>query len=329
MFLNQIKVPCPKHKVIQKIYFSTFNNSTNKYGWNEKTNPTPHVPWINQSSIHWEKSELKNVNTWLKDTNQDINTMKNYFQKHGYIKVKKVIDTKTALNKYLQMHDDLQNGEIDTPGRHDLGSHEKRKQNGKENVGQIMWPSDLIQNSRDGPLHECGFHISSALLGKDFSFDFDMLIYKDANTETETPWHQDEAYWPKGMSDKRAITMWTALDEATINNGAMWFIAGSHEHELYPHQSAAHGSHILMTKSVSENTKHATCIELEPGDAVIWHGRTCHYSRGNSTNQPRRTYITNFRPESMVKWERENGFDHLRKGFDDYESQMEVAKKEN
>ena len=26
-------------------------------------------------------------------------------------------------------------------------------------------------------------------------FDFDMLISKEAGSEAETPWHQDESYW--------------------------------------------------------------------------------------------------------------------------------------
>ena len=26
-------------------------------------------------------------------------------------------------------------------------------------------------------------------------FDFDMLISKEAGSEVETPWHQDESYW--------------------------------------------------------------------------------------------------------------------------------------
>ena len=63
-------------------------------------------------------------------------------------------------------------------------------------------------------------------------------------------------------------------------------------------------------------------LELAEGSAVVWHGRTAHYSRGNTTEKPRRTYIANFRPQSMVRWERENGFDHLRRGFDTYESQV-------
>ena len=298
-----------------------------KYGWNKRTNPAPNGSWINQKSVTWDPLEVLDVSTWLNRTSQDLGEMKEHFDNFGFVKIKKLIDTETGLNKYIEMHDDLQNGVIDAPGRHDLGSHEEQKREGTENVGQIMWPSDLVENSREGPLHERGFTISSFLLGNDFAFDFDMLIYKDGMTDTETPWHQDEAYWPEGMVDKRAITVWCALDKATIDNGAMWFIAGSHEHSLYHHEPAAEGAHILMTESVSESTKGAVCVELEPGDAVLWHGRTCHYSRGNSTDHRRRSFITNFRPEHMVQWERDNGFDHLRKGFEDYEEQMKVAKK--
>ena len=161
--------------------------------------------------------------------------------------------------------------------------------------------------------------------GDEISFDFDMLIYKPALSATETPWHQDEAYWPSQIPDKQAITVWTALDRSTKENGAMWFVPKSHLGELHEHESAGPDSHVLKTKGDDINEHEAECVELEAGDAVFWHGRTLHYSRGNETLHRRRTYIVNFRPESCVKFERENGFDHLRKGFDDYDTQMQAA----
>ena len=126
------------------------------------------------------------------------------------------------------------------------------------------------------------------------------------------------------MTDTRAITVWVALDDATIDNGAMWYVPGSHlEDELRPHRTASEGSHILMTDAASE--AEGTCAEIRAGDAVLWHGRTLHYSRGNTTDRLRRTYITNFRPEAMVAWERENGFNHLRDGFEDYDRQRKAG----
>ena len=76
------------------------------------------------------------------------------------------------------------------------------------------------------------------------------------------------------MTDKRAITVWCALDEATIDNGAMWYISGSHQEPLKIHRTASEGSHILMTDDASEQSAGATVVPLSPGSAVLWHGRS-------------------------------------------------------
>ena len=112
------------------------------------------------------------------------------------------------------------------------------------------------------------------------AFDFDMLIYKDPNTNTPTPWHQDAAYWPSGMSDKRATTCWVALDESTLKNGCMWFVPGSHkENELRPHRTASDKSHVLCTDFCCE--EEGKPEPLPAGSCTFHHGRTLHYSRGN------------------------------------------------
>ena len=100
-------------------------------------------------------------------------------------------------------------------------------------------------------------------------------------------------------------------------------INGSHRGPVHPHRPAAPGAHILTTDSVSEATDGAAPVPLGPGDAVLWHGRTAHFSRGNTSPRRRRSFIANFRPAAMVRYEREHGFDHLRKGFADYGNQMQ------
>ena len=308
-------------------FSSTASSSTtvaprpNDYGWNPATNPEPRgAPFLHQARVAWPAgagalAPSSDVGPWLRATGQSLDDVAAQFSAQGFAVVRQVASPE-ELDVYRNMHDDMQSGALATPGRHDLGSHGGERADGRENVGQIMWPSDLVEGARDGPLHARAFGLSKALLGEDMAFDFDMLIFKDANTETETPWHQDEAYWPAGLTDKRALTMWTALDAATKANGSMWYIRGSHEGALLNHRPASKGAHILQTDSVTEDTPGAECVELEAGDAVLWHGRTAHYSRGNSTDTPRRTFIVNYRPESMVQFERDNGFDHLRLGWD-------------
>lgn len=295
------------------------------YGWDPVINPEPEgASHLNQTVLHWPK--FLSPTAWAGQTGQNISKLASDFERDGFVVVRGIVGS-AELEVYRSIHDSLMSGELKSPGRHDLGAHVSQKVNGVENVGQIMWPSDLAVNAREGPLHERGYAISTAIIGQESAFDFDMLIWKDPHTDTETPWHQDAAYWPEGMTDKRALTVWTALDDTDINNGAMWMINGSHQGPVFSHQPATEGAHILATASVSEATKGAMPIPLAAGDAVIWHGQMCHYSRGNSSPRRRRTFIVNFRPSAMVQYERQNGFDHLRKGFKDYDKQMQSAGK--
>jgi len=56
--------------------------------------------------------------------------------------------------------------------------------------------------------------------------------------------HQDEGYW-LDMPDKRAVSVWVALDDATKENGCMCFIPGSHKTGLLTHRPAKGGHHVL------------------------------------------------------------------------------------
>ena len=41
-----------------------------------------------------------------------------------------------------------------------------------------------------------------------------------------TAWHLDNPYW--SFSSRDALSLWVALDDATLGNGALWYIPGSH-----------------------------------------------------------------------------------------------------
>eukprot|EP00658_Telonema_sp_P-2_P071380 TRINITY_DN60650_c0_g1_i1.p1 TRINITY_DN60650_c0_g1~~TRINITY_DN60650_c0_g1_i1.p1 ORF type:complete len:305 (+),score=64.61 TRINITY_DN60650_c0_g1_i1:158-1072(+) len=250
---------------------------------------------------------------------EQVEPLTGVFESQGYVVLENIIPGE-ALGVYQEAYNKLHSGEIDSSQwRHDLGSHKPEEQDGVENTGQIMWPSDRVPGLAEGPFHSRSLGAARTLFGSaDMAFDFDMLIYKDGNTFTETPWHQDAAYWPSGMSDTRACSCWVALDDVHVANGCLWMVPGSHkEAHLRQHRPATPGSHILMTDDASEQD--GKPVELKAGSAVLWHGRTLHYARGNTTSKLRRAYITNYRPGAMVEWERANGFDHLRGGVDQYD----------
>ncbi|WEK36014.1 MAG: phytanoyl-CoA dioxygenase family protein [Candidatus Pseudobacter hemicellulosilyticus] len=230
------------------------------------------------------------------------------YHEQGYLVVEQLLSPE-ELQQYQQVYDDFLSGAIAVGGnRSDLGQGlgDNKK---VENITQIMWPSDFVEGMADQPYHLRALQITQQLEGKDMAMDFDMLINKAPFTNTPTPWHQDAAYWIN-MPDKRALSCWLALDDATLDNGCMWYVPGSHLKLLRAHQSASKGGALVCDASEEEGLG----IEIKAGTAILHHGQTLHYSRGNSTASQRRAFIINYRPEAMIALERAQGFDHGRSG---------------
>ncbi|MCX5192661.1 phytanoyl-CoA dioxygenase family protein [Streptomyces sp. NBC_00249] len=218
---------------------------------------------------------------------------------------------------YREIYDRLLSGEIESGDkRSDLGSHVPRKDGVRENITQIMWPSALHPPLRDLPLHTRALALARELIGDDATLDFDMMIHKAPHTGVPTPWHQDAAYWVD-LPDTRAVSVWVALDEATLDNGCMWYVAGSHLEPLRPHRPTSDGRNIEC--DCSEDEPGATPVPLSPGEAVAHAGGILHSSRGNTTDHNRRAYILNYRPAEMIRLEREQGMDH---GLENNERQV-------
>lgn len=229
------------------------------------------------------------------------------FARDGFARIDALLDP-GEVARYGEIYDMFLRGDIDCGDkRADLGGGNARTDTTVENITQIMWPSALYPPLNRMPLHDRALAVARRLIGEDAELDFDMLINKAPGTATPTPWHQDAAYWID-MPDKRAASIWVALDQATLDNGCMWYIKGSHLGPLRPHRQAGGGGAIECDATESEPG--ATHIPLTPGSAIAHAGGTLHYSRGNTTtDRQRRAYILNFRPTEMIQLERERGMD--------------------
>ncbi len=227
------------------------------------------------------------------------------FDHDGFLAVSDLLRA-PEIDDYLRLYDRFLSGEIAVGGRRsDLGAGRESVRAGVENNTQILWPSDSVPELRDGPAHQRALAVARELLGEDASFDFDMLIDKAPRTLTPTPWHQDLAYWID-LPDRRAASCWIALDQATVDNGCLWFVPGSHRRPLRPHRSSAKGGALECDGEEAEGV----AVPLAAGSCTFHAGGTLHYSRGNATDGHRRALIVNFRPRSMVELERARGFDH-------------------
>ena len=136
--------------------------------------------------------------------------------------------------------------------------------------------------------------IAEQLLGPEAVFTGDHAIFKPAGSGAPTPWHQDEAYWDPGLN-YRSLSVWMPLQEATLENGCMVFLPGSHGQEVTPHQSIGgdprvHG--LEMVEAVDETQ--AVACPLPPGGATFHDSRTMHFTGANRSAVPRRAYILGF-----------------------------------
>ena len=225
-----------------------------------------------------------------------------FFTEEGFLVIEPLL-TKEEVQFYSEIYNDFLNNKFDVAElRSDLSGANDQS---TELITQIILPSKVYPNLLNQPMHKKASEIAKLLMGDDMVLDFDMLINKPPNSNKETPWHQDAAYWID-LPDKRALSLWFAIDESTLNNGCMWYTPKSHLQHLKKHFQAVGGGP-LQSKGIEQES---VAAPLQPGSCVIHQGLTLHYSRGNTTNQNRRAFILNFRPKKMVELERVQGFDH-------------------
>lgn len=107
---------------------------------------------------------------------------------------------------------------------------------------------------------------------------------KPARIGSAVPPHQDNAYFCLAPPD--ALTVWIAIDAVTEANGPVSYVLGSHRDGARPHQaSGVAGNSMGLAEEVDESA--AWTGLLEPGDALVHHCNTIHFSGPNTSNASR------------------------------------------
>ena len=113
-----------------------------------------------------------------------------------------------------------------------------------------------------------------------------MFMNKPANRGTWLPWHQDR--WVILDGDPQ-LTIYTALDPATKENGCVQVIPGSHTKGLI---NPEHESGFLTGEQIQEHCKaeDTVYLELEAGEVALLHNHLLHASDINRSSQSRRAF---------------------------------------
>jgi ectoine hydroxylase-related dioxygenase (phytanoyl-CoA dioxygenase family) len=127
------------------------------------------------------------------------------------------------------------------------------------------------------------------VLGPDVMLFRDILMLKPARVGSKMPWHQDSNYWP--ISPANLCSVWTALDPATLENGCMRVVPGSHRKPLLRSRDES-GWGPLEDDQIELDS--AIDVPMEPGSSLFFHSRLLHGSEANNSDQSRRAFITSF-----------------------------------
>ncbi|MCP4192054.1 MAG: phytanoyl-CoA dioxygenase family protein [Planctomycetaceae bacterium] len=136
---------------------------------------------------------------------------------------------------------------------------------------------------------------ASQLLQGPVRFWHDQLFHKPAHHGGVVAWHQDYSYWTRTQPVAH-LTCWIALDDASVENGCVHYIPGSHRWELLPITGLAGDmtaiSNVLSTDQL-RSFENPVAAEMKAGECVFHHSLMVHGSHENRTARPRRATVIN------------------------------------
>lgn len=215
------------------------------------------------------------------------------FEKNGYVSGIKILTNEQVdiLNKEL-VH--LQS----------VNSDEKQlfyyyQSNESENPDQVLF------HAIGGWRVTAGFHdllwapayrmAAYQLLGQSFRLFHDQLFCKPAKHGGVVAWHQDFSYWTF-TKPMHHLTCWIGLDDATKDNGCLYYVPGSHQWGLLPITGLTKDMYAvkeILTGEQQVQFDNKFANELPKGYASFHHPLTMHGSYANHSEKPRRAVVLN------------------------------------
>lgn len=147
--------------------------------------------------------------------------------------------------------------------------------------------------------------VLAELIGPNVKCMQSMLFIKHAGKPGQA-WHQDEYFIP--TRDRSLTAAWIALDDATVENGCLWVVPGSHrDGVLWPRR--AHGSDEFdegdETWGSPYDGENGIPLEVAAGGVVFFHGYLLHRSYRNRARSGFRRALVNhyMSAESLLPWD--------------------------
>ena len=135
------------------------------------------------------------------------------------------------------------------------------------------------------------------------------VMQKEPRVGGAWEWHQDYGYWYKNgfLYPEAMISVMVALTEATIENGCLQVLKGTHKMQRLEHSFAGEQQGADMA-FVTEAQKHCELVycTLKPGDTLFFHSNILHRSEANLSDTARWSVISAYNLDYNVPFREKN-----------------------
>lgn len=113
-----------------------------------------------------------------------------------------------------------------------------------------------------------------------------------------TAWHLDTPYW--SFTDRRALSIWVALDDATLENGCLFFIPETHKHTTFENPGIGKNMDAIFDFYPEFKTFKSVNAKMKAGSCSFHNGLTIHGACANMTSGYRRAMTCAYMPDGNV-----------------------------
>ncbi len=150
--------------------------------------------------------------------------------------------------------------------------------------------------------------VVESIVGPDIALFTSHFFCKPAGDGKSVPWHTDAYFWRETIEPSvDALTIWLALDPATLENGCMHVLPGSHRQYGGKYRGVTYDGSVFDEEldPASVDASRAVPVELQPGQCSIHSAALVHGSKAN-TSSIRRCGFTMRYMSTHVRFNHEN-----------------------
>jgi phytanoyl-CoA hydroxylase len=141
-------------------------------------------------------------------------------------------------------------------------------------------------------------HMAATLAGADgIRIWHDQALFKRP-WANPTAWHLDTPFW--SFSDPSAISIWVALDDATLQNGCLYFIPGSHKETSFDKISIGKNMDSIFETYPQLLHSKPVAAPMKAGSCSFHNGLTIHGAGANMGSGFRRAMTCAYMPDGCT-----------------------------